>query len=101
MATTQVQNRSRRRRFNILTAGVIIPISAVVGVTLGTTIVNVTKASVVSRSGRATHFPARVAADPSVCCCDDSACKKNCKTYPDGTCGERNKYPCNTKDCPQ
>jgi hypothetical protein len=93
------QARTRCFWFDVLKASVVIPLASFVGIALGTIIASVTKASDAYRSAHVTISSAKVIADPSVCCCDDSACTNNCKKYSDGTCGERNKYPCNDGDC--
>jgi hypothetical protein len=93
------QARARCCGFDVLTASVVIPLASIVGIALGTMIAGFTKASKAYGAPHITTSSAKAIADPSVCCCDDSACTKNCKKYDNGTCGERNKYPCNAGDC--
>lgn len=37
--------------------------------------------------------------DPSICCCEDSACTQWCIGFEEGSCGEFGMYPCNPSAC--
>jgi len=53
----------------------------------------------VYRLREATAGSSRRGRDPSICCCDDSACTEGCIGYEEGSCGEHGQYPCNPGVC--